>query len=121
MDAGKRRCAYYNASEYTFSQSLVELIMLSIILKFRKMIVFIDLLHFRVFAALYQNAAAWDQCAGSADDLKGKIQNLSRCNICPTFCSVLQLRNILAKLSNQNKMNRVRLLESTRLLDFCFR
>lgn len=85
------------------------------------MIVFIDFLHFWIFAALYQNAAAWDQCAGSADDLKGKIQNLSRCNICPAFCSVLQLCNIFAKLTDQNKMDGGGVLEAARFPDFRFR
>ena len=99
----------------------IKLIMFTIKLKRREVVVLIDLLHFGIITALYEDAAAWNQCAGRTDNFKCKVQNFSRSDVRTEFRSIFLFCDVFAKLSDQNKVNRLRIFETTGCFDLRFR
>ena len=94
--------------------------MFTIKLKCSEVVVLINLLHFWIITALYEDTAAWNQCARRTDDFKCKVQNFSRSDVRTEFRSIFLFCDVFAKLSNQNKVDRLRIFEAAGCFDLCF-
>ena len=100
---------------------LVELVVITIILKFWKAVVSIHLLDFFVAATFYHNATARNEVTWSSDNIKSVIKDFFGGYRCSYLTAFWLIWNILAKLPNKYKMKWCRVFESTCRLYLSFR